>query len=141
MNFNKTKNKNYLKKLLVKSVKRNLIADVKVGTHLSSGIDSSLITKIASTINNKIPTFSAGFNIKNVSKEDKTLNELNEIKRNLSLFNTDHNQIIIDYFDIEKNIDKVVSILETPLMGQSYPNFILSKFYQKSFCLSFRNRG
>ena len=138
LNFNKTKNKNYLKKLLVKSVKRNLIADVKVGTHLSSGIDSSLITKIASTINNKIQTFSAGFNIKNVSKEDKTLNELNEIKRNLSLFNTDHNQIIIDYFDIEKNIDKVVSILETPLMGQSYPNFILSKFISKkvSVCLS-----
>ncbi|MEM9051063.1 MAG: asparagine synthase (glutamine-hydrolyzing), partial [Bacteroidota bacterium] len=50
-----------VKELLVNSVKKRMVADVPVGTFLSGGVDSSIITLLASKLNPKIPTFSIGF--------------------------------------------------------------------------------
>ena len=63
-----TGKKNILKKLdsIVKnSVKSHLVSDVPVGTFLSGGLDSSLITALTSIeLRKKIHTFSIGFNLK-----------------------------------------------------------------------------
>lgn len=48
--------------LMYDAVNKRLIADVKVGTFLSGGIDSSLITAYASKIQPNIQAFSVGFN-------------------------------------------------------------------------------
>lgn len=47
--------------LLKKIIEDHLIADVKVGSFLSAGIDSSLISYYSASIQNGIPTFTAAF--------------------------------------------------------------------------------
>ena len=50
-----------LENLLEKSISMQLLADVPVGVLLSGGVDSSLITAIASRISPKVKTFTVGF--------------------------------------------------------------------------------
>jgi len=60
--LNFTKSKNILKVAIEESVKDQLNADVKVGTFLSGGVDSSLITAIAQKYSaHKIDTFTVSF--------------------------------------------------------------------------------
>ena len=73
-----------LDKLLSSSIKQQLKADVPIGILLSGGLDSSLITAIASQYKNEIKTFSISFpNFENFDES----NYANYISRS---FNTDH---------------------------------------------------
>lgn len=45
------------------SVKHHMIANVEVGTFLSGGIDSTIVTALAANINPKIKSFSIGFDV------------------------------------------------------------------------------
>jgi asparagine synthase (glutamine-hydrolysing) len=57
--------------LLKKSIKYRLLADVEVGSFLSGGVDSSLVSAIMANVSNKqIKTFTIGFNEK---KYDESL--------------------------------------------------------------------
>lgn len=51
----------HLKWLIQKSVKEQMVADVPVGTFLSGGVDSSIITYEASKQNSNLEAFSIGF--------------------------------------------------------------------------------
>lgn len=50
-----------LKDLITQSVQEQMIADVPVGTFLSGGVDSSIVTYEGNRINPKLETFSIGF--------------------------------------------------------------------------------
>ncbi len=50
-------NSNLINNLLENSVKMNLLSDTKIGTFLSGGVDSSLVTAIAKKYNDKIEGF------------------------------------------------------------------------------------
>ena len=66
MNFDNTYSEDdildELEKKLIEAIKRCLIADVRPGTYLSGGLDSSLITAITANLTNKrINTYTIGF--------------------------------------------------------------------------------
>ena len=80
-----------VKKLLKKSIKRRLQSDVKIGSFLSGGIDSTVISYLmASQSSSKIDTYTIGF------KNDVN-NELNTAREIASYLKTNHNEINIDF--------------------------------------------
>ena len=70
------------------SIKNQLISDAPLGTFLSGGIDSSIITAVASKYINKLKTFTVGYEFDEMdeSKHAKTIS---------NYFNTDHETIIL----------------------------------------------
>ena len=72
-----------------KSVEERMIADVPVGFFLSGGIDSSLITAMASENHPGIQTFSIGF-------DDKNYDELKYARIIADKFKTEHYEKVVD---------------------------------------------
>ncbi len=73
-----------LEKLLINSVKHQLMADVPTGILLSGGLDSSIITAIASQNFSKIKTFNISF------PNDENFDESKHAKMVADYFSTDH---------------------------------------------------
>jgi asparagine synthase (glutamine-hydrolysing) len=79
---------------LESAVKACLVADVPVGTFLSGGIDSSLITLMAAKqYGRKISTFSVGF-------EHEGFNELPYASQVAQLADSDHHEIVLSIDDL-----------------------------------------
>ena len=55
--------------LIIESVKSRSISDVPIGTFLSGGVDSSIVSYCLSQNKNRINTFSIGFDKKNLMKQ------------------------------------------------------------------------
>ena len=95
--------KEQLNEVLTESIRRRMVADVPVGTFLSGGYDSSLVTAIAQSLSDRpIKTFSIGF-------EDKDYDEAPfaaEIAAHLGTDHTNH------YVTEEEMLDLVASIPE-----------------------------
>jgi len=91
------------------AVERQMIGDVEVGSFLSGGIDSALITAIASKYTNtKIKTFCIGFN------GSDEFNEANDAKRSAEILGTEHYDVIADSSDYMRNLAESTYINEEP---------------------------
>jgi asparagine synthase (glutamine-hydrolysing) len=118
-NFNELKEQ--FLELLNESVKMRMISDVPLGAFLSGGIDSSAITSVMSSISeNRIKTFSIGF-------EEKSYSELKYSKIVSEKFNTDHYTK-----SLSPNINELVLLLsnffDEPLGDFSnFPTYLVSK--------------
>ena len=92
-----------LKELLTAAVKRRMIADVELGTFLSGGYDSSLVTAIAAGLSEKpVKTFSIGF-------EEAAYDESGYAEKIASCLGTEHTKRIItekEMFDLVESIPK-----------------------------------
>ena len=98
----------YILKLLEKSISSQLRSDVSIGFLLSGGIDSSLLVSLASQLSSKkIKTFTVSSNEKDSIIENDNAMEVSKI------YNTEHYNLKIDNF----NIDKFFNILKS-LMSQ-----------------------
>ena len=118
--------KKELQNLLYASVDNRVKADVEVGCFLSGGVDSSLITTIASQISKKkINTFS--FGIKNVYEEDNMI--ASDISKEIG---TRHHQILVTEKKVLEYADDIDSIIDEPNGdGSLLPYYILSNFASK----------
>lgn len=96
---------------IITSIKRNLISDVEIASLLSSGIDSSLVTSIASK-ERKLSTFTIGF-------LDSRFNELDialEISRELGLENINTK---LGFNDLKNLLIKPPFLISEPIVDSS----------------------
>jgi asparagine synthase (glutamine-hydrolysing) len=92
--------------LLAKAVKKQLVSDVPLGLYLSGGIDSSSLVAMASEVgNDKVKTYSLGFN--------EPTDELNDSRVVADAFGTDHHETTID-FDALSVFPEVTYHVEEP---------------------------
>ncbi|MCD2258237.1 asparagine synthase (glutamine-hydrolyzing) [Psychroserpens luteolus] len=92
---------------LNKAIKYRLIADVPLGTYLSGGVDSSLITAItALNKNEKVNTYTIGF---------EELNEFEYSKVIANQYNTDHHEILMTKKDYIDNWERLINFKDAPL--------------------------
>lgn len=126
---------NELDKLLVDSVQKRFIADVKVGTFLSGGIDSSLVSAIAVQKIGKISTFSIGF-------ENEKYNEANHAKKIAKFLGTEHHENYLRKNDIIDLMTSIPIIYDEPLADNSvFPTTFLCRFAKQHVTVALSGDG
>jgi len=123
VNFNEAKEQ--VTSLLDIAVKRRLeSSDLEVGTFLSGGIDSGLVTAFASKYVNKLKTFTVAF--------DGTYNEAPLAKLVAEKFKTDHTEIQIDFSNLRSDFESIISNYGEPFFDSSaIPSYYVSKEAKK----------
>ena len=121
------KGKSVLKDILTDSISLHMIADVPVGTFLSGGIDSGIITSIASQVKKKsgekLSTFTIGF---------KEANEWDEARQISKYIESDHNEIILDWKEYFEILPKITWYFDEPVADPSAVNiFFLAREARK----------
>ncbi len=112
----------FLSDILGDSVKKRMVADVPVGTFLSGGIDSTLVTAIAQQqVNKPIKTFSIGF-------YDKERNEAPFAKEIASYIGTNHTELYVDDETVQKLLIDLPTYYDEPFSDSSQlPMMLVSK--------------
>ena len=111
--LNYSQAKNQLKALMDASVQRRMISDVPLGCFLSGGIDSSVITAIASQHTDQLSTFSIGF------RDNKFFDETSYAELVAKKFNTNHTTFRLSQDEITSELSSVVDHLDEPFADSS----------------------
>jgi asparagine synthase (glutamine-hydrolysing) len=99
--------------LVQESVSSRSISDVSIGTFLSGGVDSSIVSLcLAQQKHSKIETFSIGFEKKSFDESDKS-------RLVSKLINSNHHEFIISEKDLSKSIDEIILNFDEPFADSS----------------------
>ena len=118
-------------RLFQQAIRRQLISDMDVGSYLSGGIDSGSIAAIASREIPYLKTFTCGFDLHSASGMELSYDERETAEYMSYLFKTEHYEMVLKAGDMERAIPTVVSHIEEPRVGQSYPNYYAAKLASK----------
>jgi asparagine synthase (glutamine-hydrolysing) len=114
--------KNKFEELMEASVQRRLVADVPLGAFLSGGIDSSVITGLASRHKPDLHTFSIGF------RDEKFFDETSYARLVANHFKTKHTVFSLSNDDLFAHVHSILDYLDEPFADSSAINvYILSK--------------
>lgn len=110
------------KELVRESVGSRSISDVPLGTFLSGGVDSSIISLcLAQCKEEKINTFSIGF-------EKKSFDETDKSRVVSQLINSNHNEFIIGENDLKDSIHEIIINFDEPFSDTAaLPTHLVSK--------------
>jgi len=110
---------------LHKAVQRRLeSSDLEVGSFLSGGIDSGLVTAIASEYNNRLKTFTVSF--------DNEYDEAPLAKLVAEKYKTQHTEIKISFETLKYDLEKILSKYGEPFFDSSaIPSYYVSKEAKK----------
>ncbi|MGL1889555.1 MAG: asparagine synthase (glutamine-hydrolyzing) [Reichenbachiella sp.] len=104
------------------SVQKRMVADVPLGTFLSGGIDSSVITTLAARHTDQLSTFSVGF------KDNKFFDETHYAEMVAKKCKTNHTTFKLSNDEIFEEIADIVDHLDEPFADSSaIPVSILCK--------------
>ncbi len=128
--------KEKLKILLEESVQRRLVADVPLGAFLSGGIDSSVITALASKHKPDLHTFSIGF------RDEKFFDETEYANLVARHFNTNHTVFSLTNDDLYAHVSSILDYIDEPFADSSAINvYILSKETRKHATVALSGDG
>ncbi|CAL66963.1 asparagine synthase (glutamine-hydrolyzing) [Christiangramia forsetii] len=119
ISFKEAKSKTH--DLVFDSVKSRSIADVPLGTFLSGGVDSSVVSlALSQQVQGKIDTFSVGFEKKSFDETDKSRTVAN-------LINSNHHEFIISASDLKENLDEILLNFDEPFAdSSSLPTYLVA---------------
>lgn len=114
-----------------KAVTRQMVSDVPVGSYLSGGMDSGSITAVASTHVDRLATFTAGFDMSEVTGVEANYDERRDAELMANYFKTEHYEQVINAGDLSWSLPRLVWHLEDLRVGMSYPNYYISRLASK----------
>lgn len=125
-----------LREILESAVKYRMISDVPIGSFLSGGVDSSVITAImAKNQSEPINTFTVGF------KEDG-FNEFSYAKEVALRYKTNHREILLNANDYVSAMDDLIGFKDAPLsVPNEVPLYLMSKELKKYITVVLSGEG
>lgn len=114
--------KKQVKNLVYDSVSSRSISDVPLGTFLSGGVDSSIVSLcLSQATNKKIETFSIGFKKTKFDESDKA-------RLVAKMINSNHHEFIIGEDDLKDNISEILLNFDEPFSDTAaLPTYLVSK--------------
>lgn len=124
------------KEKLFAAVEAQMLSDVPLGTFLSGGIDSSLVTAVASKISDKkVKTFSIGF-------EDAQFDESRFANQVASHLNTEHHLFKVKLEDILALVPEFLGVYDEPFADSSaFPTMLVSKLAKEHVTVTLSGDG
>lgn len=124
-----------LKDVLYESVKRRLVADVPVGTFLSGGIDSTLVTAIANDMKSNVETFTIGF-------DDKERDEAEYARQTAKYLGTNHHEMYVSEQDMLQMLQDMCYYFDEPFADPSQiPTMLVSKLAKEHVTVALSGDG
>ncbi|WP_026669625.1 asparagine synthase (glutamine-hydrolyzing) [Butyrivibrio sp. AE3006] len=125
-----------LKKRLKKSVADRMIADVPLGTFLSGGYDSSLITALAQeNSESPVKTFSIGFNVPEYNEAEYAAKVANHL-------GTEHTELYIDESEMIELVDSIPQYFDEPFADESeIPTMLVCKLARQKVTVALSGDG
>ncbi|MDO5980492.1 asparagine synthase (glutamine-hydrolyzing) [Flavivirga spongiicola] len=128
--------KKELHDLLIDAVKIRLQSDVPIGSFLSGGIDSALVSSIAAKVSKtQINTFSIGF-------EDPKFDESKIAEQFAKIIDSNHKTTICSSDDILKLIPKLTEVYDEPFADSSaLPSLLLNQVTREHVTVALSGDG
>jgi asparagine synthase (glutamine-hydrolysing) len=128
--------KSELHELLTDAVKIRLQSDVPLGSFLSGGIDSSLVSSIAAKVSSQtINTFSIGF-------KDPRYDESKVAAEYAKIIKSNHTEIICDPKDVLQMLPKLIEVYDEPFADSSaLPSLLLNSVTKKYVTVALSGDG
>lgn len=126
-----------LEALLFDAVKRRLVSDVPIGCLLSGGIDSSLITALATKANGgSVKAFSIGFD------ESEQLNELPFAEMVAGALGCDWHHRLVRGTDFLESLDETVASFDQPFANFAmFPTRLLARMAREELTVVLSGQG
>lgn len=128
--------KKQLDEILSNAIEKQMVSDVPIGTFLSGGIDSSIVTAIASkTATKQVKTFSIGFH-------EEKYNEAPYAEKVAKHLKTDHHTFMIGEKDILNLVPELLSVYDEPFGDSSaFPTMLVSKLAREQVTVTLSGDG
>ena len=120
---------------LNQAVELRMVSDVSLGTFLSGGVDSSIISAVAKDFKSDLQTFSVGFD-HSFFDESRYANDV--VKK----IGSQHTKIMLGESDFKQNFDEFIDAIDEPFADSSaYAVYLLTKKTKENVTVALSGDG